>query len=166
MATALGEDADAAYWAAYRATLITAYNAAFLNANGVYGNANSDGLQTAHAVSLAVGAAGWAGANFTRAVDLLAADISTKYGGAWMVGISGMKQLHSMLVAGGYGELAVDTLLRTEYPSYGYWFTNANEPATTLWELPDGDSEGPGMNSVRVGGLRGVVGGWGGVLCE
>ena len=49
--------------------------------------------------------------------------------------------------AGGFGPLAVDTLLRTAYPSFGYTFNNDNEPATTLWELPDGDSEGPGMNS-------------------
>lgn len=26
-------------------------------------------------------------------------------------------------------------------------WSNKYEPATTFWELPDGDSEGPGMNS-------------------
>jgi hypothetical protein len=36
----------------------------------------------------------------------------------------------------------VDNLLRTSYPSYGYMFNNANEPATTLWELPDGACDG------------------------
>lgn len=116
MATLLGKTADVAYWGAYRATLIADYNAAFLNANGFYGTANGDGLQSAQAVSLAIGAAGWGGPNFTAAVDLLANDVNVTHGGAWVVGIVGMKQLHSMLTAGGYGSVALDTLLRTEYP--------------------------------------------------
>ena len=82
----------------------------------MYGNANGDGLQTANAVSLAIGAAGWGGANFTATLAALVNDIVHTNNGAWRVGIVGMKQLHSMLVAGGYGDVAVDTLLRTEYP--------------------------------------------------
>merc|ERR1712167_457114 len=35
----------------------------------------------------------------------------------------------------------------TSYPSYGYMITNQYEPATTLWELWNSDSQGPGMNS-------------------
>lgn len=41
----------------------------------------------------------------------------------------------------------------------GYEFNNDNEPATTLWELPDGDSEGPGMNS-RNHHMFSSVGAW------
>ena len=100
IATALGKASDAAYWGAYRASLVTAYNAAFLQPNGFYGNANGDGLQTAQAVSLAIGAVPQA--SFQSAVDILANDVAVTHGGAWVVGIVGMKQLHSMLVAGGW----------------------------------------------------------------
>jgi len=103
MAAALGHADDAAYWAGYAAALIVEYNAAFLNANGyVYGNANGDGLQTANAVSVAAGATGWSGANFTATVGALANDISVKFGGAWMTGIIGMKALHTVLTAGAW----------------------------------------------------------------
>jgi hypothetical protein len=101
IATALGNKQDAAYWAGYRANLLAAYNAAFLKGNGVYGNANGDGLQSANAVSAAIGAAGpVGGANFTATVSALVDDIVNKHGGAWAVGIVGMKQLHATLTAG------------------------------------------------------------------
>ena len=32
------------------------------------------------------------------------------------------------------------------YPSFGYEILDADEPATTVWELWDGPFEGPGMN--------------------
>jgi len=148
LAAALGNTADAAAYSALRTSLLSEYNAAFLNANGVYGHANGDGLQSAHALSLDIGAAGSAGSPaFKAAVDLFAKDISVTHNGAWMAGISGTKAFHGTLTAGGYGELAVTTLLQTSYPSFGYMFNNDDEPGTTLWELPDGNSEGPGMNS-------------------
>ena len=159
IAGALGYAADAAAFSALHARLLAEYNTAFLNANGVYGHANGDGLQSAHAASLAIGAAGSSGPAYQSAVDLFARDISITHAGAWMVGISGNKFFHSTLTAGGYGDLAVDTILRQAYPGFWYMFNNENEPATTLWELPDGDAEGPGMNS-RNHHMFSSVGAW------
>ena len=58
-----------------------------------------------------------------------------------------MRFLHQALTATGAGAAAVDNLLQVEYPSYGYMFSNALEPATSLWELMDAPAEGPSMNS-------------------
>lgn len=33
------------------------------------------------------------------------------------------------------------------YPSFGYEINNVFEPATTVWELWNSDTTGPGMNS-------------------
>jgi len=79
--------------------------------------------------------------------SVLAADVATTHGGHWSTGIFGMRFLHAALTAVGQSTLALDTLLTTDYPGFGYWFTDPLEPATTLNELPDGSSEGPGMNS-------------------
>lgn len=58
-----------------------------------------------------------------------------------------MKYLHRALTANGFGEVAIDSLLQPDYPSFGFWFNNDLEPATTMNELPDMYAEGPGMNS-------------------
>ena len=48
---------------------------------------------------------------------------------------------------------------RTDYPSYGFMITHLDEPATTIWELWDSPTEGPGMNS-RNHIMFGTVGSW------
>ena len=44
--------------------------------------------------------------------------------------------------------MALNLLSNTDYPSIGYYFANGEEAATeNLWELPDANREGVGMNS-------------------
>ena len=146
LATALGKSADAAMYASFRASLANDFNTAWLQHNGAYGSANGDGLQTANSAALAIGGVVPAGvlANVSAALEV---DVATTHNGHWSTGIIGMRFLHAALTASGQSTLALDTLLQVEYPSYGYWFNDPLEPATTLNELPDGSSEGPGMNS-------------------
>lgn len=140
IATALGYTADAAQYAAYRASLISQFNAGFLNAaTGIYGNQNGDGLQTANAAAIGINAVQVAGPNVLSAVAAaLTHDISVTHtdatGPHWVTGIIGMRFLHPALTAIGQGKLALDTLLQTSYPSYGWEFNHPDEPATTLWE--------------------------------
>ena len=116
LATALGQSADAATWAALHATLTDAYNAAFYNAGPAnYGNANGDGLQTANSVALALGVVPAAVA--PAVASSLAADITNAHAGHWSTGITGMRFLCRALTAAGFGHLAVDVLLPMDYPS-------------------------------------------------
>merc|ERR1719263_249538 len=56
--------------------------------------------------------------------------------------------LFDVLREGGRGDIALKMLQRREYPSYGYMYFNALEPAREcMWELPDAPFEGEGMNS-------------------
>ena len=61
-----------------------------------------------------------------------------KQGGHWNAGISGTFYFHRALIAGGRGDVALHTLLDDSYPSFGYWWNNAYEPATTFWEVRGG----------------------------
>ena len=157
LAAALGKADDASAYASLRASLIADFNAAWL-AGGVYGNANHDGLQTANSAALGIGAPSAGDAAAVAAA--LSSDVVSAHGGHWSVGIIGMRFLHAALTDAGAGNVALDTLLQTAYPSFGYMFGGADEtPATTLWELPDAPSEGPGMNS-RNHHMFASVGGW------
>ena len=160
LATALGKPADAASYASYRQWVLDGFNAAWLvnKAGGVYGNADASGLQTSNACALAVGAADSANVA-PAAVAALASDVQVAHTSHWSTGIIGMRFLHAALVQGGQAELALDTLLQTDYPSFGFWFQHPDEPATTLNELPDMAAEGPGMNS-RAHHMFASVGGW------
>lgn len=145
IAGAVANQSEVQHFTDLYAALIAEYNAAFLNTSSyVYGNADAQGLQTAHASSIAIGAPPPAAAApvFANLVNNIAAN-----GGAWSTGITGMKYLTRVLIDGGADDVAVDMLLQTTYPSYGFMFNNDMEPATTLWELPDAPYEGPSMNS-------------------
>ena len=145
LAAALGKGADSASYAATRAALVADFNAAWLApATGKY--SPGDGLQTANAAALALHAPpsppATAAVRAALAAEVLAKDSH------WSTGIIGMRFLHTALTEAGNGSLALDTLLQTTYPSFGYWFSGVDETAaTTLWELPDSPSQGPGMNS-------------------
>ena len=119
LATALGKGADAAMYKAYRAQLVSDFNAAWLGSNGTYGNANGDGLQTANACALAVGAADAAGAAALAAAALVN-DVAQTHQNHWSVGIIGMRFLHSALVQGGASDLAIQNLLEPDYPGFAW----------------------------------------------
>lgn len=146
IATAMGQTADAAAWQTLLDAYVDQYNAAFYQASiAAYGNADGSGLQSANAASLALNLVPTA--NVDAVAAALASDVADTHAGHWSTGIFGMRWLHRALTAAGYGTTAVNTLLPLDYPSFGYWFNNDLEPATTMNELPDAPFEGPSMNS-------------------
>jgi len=84
-------------------------------------------------------------------------DVQSK--GHLTTGIVGVAQLFPVLSQNNYHDVALQLAQSTIYPSYGYMFSNAEENATTLWELWDSPSEGPGMNS-RNHIMFGSIGAW------
>ncbi len=121
-----------------------------------FGSSPTDGAQTAQACALALGVV--PPSNISTIVDYLVADIAT-HDSHMAVGIIGTKFLHRALTANGHAWLAANISMQTEYPSFGWTFNHPDEPATTLWELWDGPSEGPGMNS-RNHIMQGAIGAW------
>ena len=53
-------------------------------------------------------------------------------GGSFDCGILGMRALFHVLSDFGYTDLALNMIIKPEFPSYGYWIAHG---ATTLWEL-------------------------------
>merc|ERR1711937_438270 len=74
-------------------------------------------------------------------------------------GIIGIKALFEALSRLGRADVPVLMTQQTTYPSYGYMIHNKYEPATTLWELWNSDTQGPGMNS-RNHIMFGTVSSW------
>ena len=140
-----------ALWAA----LAAQFNAAWAR-SGYYGSSPTDGAQCAQAQ--AIGAGVVPPANLSAVAAYLVADIAA-HGQHLSVGIIGQKYLARALTATGHADTAVDVLLATDYPSFGWTFGHPDEPATSLWELWSAPSEGPGMNS-RAHVMQASVGAW------
>ena len=68
------------------------------------------------------------------------------------VGLMGIKNLLRVLTDFGRADLAVRIASETQYPSWGYM---ANNGATTIWELWNGNTADPSMNSGNHPGLLG-----------
>ena len=62
-------------------------------------------------------------------------------------GIVGVKALLPALSQLKQHDLAVTIASQIDYPSWGYMIHNTDEPATTIWELWNANTAGPGMNS-------------------
>ena len=107
-----------------------------------FGSSPTDGAQSAQAHALGVGVV--PDVNRAAITQYLMADIA-KHNNHLSVGIIGMKHLCRALTATGNSYTAVNISLQTDYPSFGWTFNHPDEPATTLWELWNGPSEGPGM---------------------
>ncbi len=75
-------------------------------------------------------------------------------------GIIGMKYMLEVLSRLGRVDVAVTMLQQRDYPSFGFMVENDLEPATTIWELWDAHTQGPGMNSRNHVMFGGPVGGW------
>lgn len=59
-------------------------------------------------------------------------------------GVVGMQHLMTCLTRGGHLDQAMRIVLQKDYPSFGYMIENG---ATTIWELWNGDTADPAMNS-------------------
>ena len=77
-------------------------------------------------------------------MDNIVRNIITDNGGKVSCGVIGISHLLRTLTAGGYGDVAYLIATNTAYPSWGYM---AEHGATTIWELWNGDTANPAMNS-------------------
>jgi alpha-L-rhamnosidase len=77
---------------------------------------------------------------FQRLVD----NLCTSQGPVFGVGLIGIQWQMRELTRRGRVDVAYDLATRTEYPSWGYMLKHG---ATTLWELWNGDTAQPFMNS-------------------
>ena len=141
MARAVGNAADEAkYTAAFNKWKAEWHTAWYDTEAGNY----DSGHQTAHVLALQIDAPP---ADLkpkvleTLVQNILAHDNHTT------CGIIGWRFELDVLSANGYGDLAYALITQQTYPSLGFEILDADEPATTIWELWDSPYEGPGMDS-------------------
>ncbi len=72
-------------------------------------------------------------------------DVTEKtYGNHISCGVIGMQHLLTCLTGNGHLDQAMQVMLQKDYPSFGYMIENG---ATTIWELWNGNTADPAMNS-------------------
>lgn len=116
-----------------------AFNKKFWDAEkGYYGN----GSETSQVLPLAFGIA--PAAMHAKAFQYLADKIENVNKGHLATGLIGGQWLMRTLSDNGRPDIAYTIATRTEYPSWGYMI---DKGATTIWELWNGDTADPAMNS-------------------
>eukprot|EP00948_MAST-09A_sp_MAST-9A-sp1_P000314 g314.t1 len=116
------------------------FNAKFYHADTF---SYDNGIQTA----LVLGVASGICPDNEKVISNLVKDIAN-HKGHYTTGIIGFRYLFDALYGANQSALAHNILVETDYPSIGYYFANPDEQASeNLWELPDANREGTGMNS-------------------
>ncbi|MDD4174721.1 MAG: family 78 glycoside hydrolase catalytic domain [Kiritimatiellae bacterium] len=135
----LGKPADAQRYRAQAEALKAAFNATYYDAaKGYYDN----GTQTACVLPLAFDMV--PAAERGRVFAHLVSKITTETRGHVGTGLVGGQWLNRVLTAGGRADLSYNFATHTTYPSWGYMIEKG---ATTVWELWNGDTADPAMNS-------------------
>jgi len=138
-ATLLNKPADAQRYLALAETLKAALNAKYYKSNlGYYDN----GTQTACVLPLAFDMV--PPAERGRVFAHLVKKITEETHGHVGTGLVGGQWLNRVLTAGGRADLSYGFATQTTYPSWGYMLEKG---ATTMWELWNGDTADPAMNS-------------------
>jgi alpha-L-rhamnosidase len=134
-----GTSADAQQYLDLAAKIKDAYNAKFFNAEtGQYDN----NTVTANILSLRLGLVpeGYEQKVFNSIVE----KTENEFDGHVSVGVLGIQHLMRGLTEYGRLDLAYKIVTNDSYPSWGYMVKNN---ATTIWELWNGDTADPAMNS-------------------
>jgi alpha-L-rhamnosidase len=151
-ATLLGKPEDAQRFTALADELKTAFNGKFFHADtGQYDN----GSQTSCVLPLAFGLV--PDGQSERVFDHLVRKITQETQGHIGTGLIGGQWLMRVLTAGGRADLAYTIAAQKDYPSWGYM---VEKGATTIWELWNGDTADPAMNSGNHVMLVGDLGIW------
>ena len=139
-AYALGRYDDMDYFGRLSDTIVEAYNARYLDtARGCYSNNTA----TANLLPLAFGMV--PSERLERKVfDNIVDKIENDFGGHVATGVVGIQHLMRTLTDHCRGDLALKLTTDTTYPSWGYMVKRG---ATTIWELWNGDTGDPAMNS-------------------
>ncbi|RYE66013.1 MAG: alpha-rhamnosidase, partial [Oxalobacteraceae bacterium] len=131
MAQMLGKTADAKKYSDQAASIKTAFNTKFYNAQtGQYANGSLTALSCALYQGLVEPQ------NKAKVVENLVAEVK-KQGYHMDVGILGAKYLLTTLADNGHADVAYQMLQQKTLPSYGHWVERG---ATTLWEDWKGDN--------------------------
>lgn len=135
----LGKTEDAQKFEQLAQRLKTGFNKRFLKVDtGMYDN----GAQTAHVLPLAFGLV--PDEHKKRVFDRLVHKIENETNGHIGTGLVGGQWLMRVLSDNGRPDLAYRIASQKDYPSWGYMLENG---ATTIWELWNGNTADPAMNS-------------------
>jgi len=137
MASATGNKAAADKYQAQFAAIRTAFNAAYVKADGMVGNDS----QTSHVMAIHFGLLSADGV--AQSGRRLAADIARR-GNHLSTGFLGTPHILDALASSGQESTAIDLLLQRSYPSWGYM---VEKGATSMWERWNSDAGDVGMNS-------------------
>ena len=138
-ATITGNTADAQMWDELGTHVRDAFNKAFLNpANDQY--ANNTATANVFALAYRMAPDSIRHKVFLQIIDKTMND----FHGHISTGLVGAQWLMRTLTAGGRPDIAYKLATNTTYPSWGYM---AKEGATTIWELWNGNTADPAMNS-------------------
>lgn len=138
-ATMLGYTDDANHYTALADTLKNAFNRKYYNPElAQYDN----GTQTSYILPLAFGMV--PDGERERVFDNLVRNIVEKSNSHVGLGLIGGQHLYRVLSDNGRADLAYTIATQTDYPGYGYMVSKG---ATTIWELWNGDTADPSMNS-------------------
>jgi alpha-L-rhamnosidase len=139
MAERMGKNELAVRWRAQRGQIAEALNARFLDADtGRYDN----GSQTGALLPLAFEVT--PEPQRKQVFDYLVSRIEENGAPVLGTGLVGGQWLLRTLTAYGRADIALSLVAREEYPSWGYMI---RQGATTIWELWNGNSAEPFMNS-------------------
>lgn len=134
-----GHQDDAALYAAEADSVCKAFNRRFYNSReGYYGN----NTVTGNLIALRFGMVPDNERN--RVVDNIVKKITNEYDSHVCVGVIGIQHLMRGLTENGHADLAYTIASNRTYPSWGYM---ADQGATTIWELWNGNTAAPDMNS-------------------
>lgn len=140
-ATLLDKSADAAYFADLSAKMKTAFNDRFLNKEDQY---YSNNTVTANMMAL------WYGMvpeEYRQGVfDNVVKKTEGEFNSHVSTGLIGIQWLMRGLSEYGRPDLAFRIATNRDYPSWGYMIENG---ATTIWELWNGNTADPAMNSAN-----------------
>jgi alpha-L-rhamnosidase len=138
-ATLLNKPNEATDFNELAARMGTAFNKKYFDeATATYSN----GSQTSSVLPLAFGMV--PEADRQKAVQALVRKIDQQSKGHTGTGLIGGQWLMGVLSDNGHADVAYEIASQTAYPSWGYM---VNQGATTIWELWNGNTANPAMNS-------------------
>jgi alpha-L-rhamnosidase len=138
-ASLLGNEKDAAEYRSVAGEMRAAFNRAYWNEEkGQYDN----GTQTTCVLALAFNLA--PEGKEAMVLNHLIESIMVSQQGHLATGLIGGQWLMRVLTAHGHSDAAFAISTQRDYPSWGYMIDHG---ATTIWELWNGDTADPGMNS-------------------
>jgi alpha-L-rhamnosidase len=138
-AALLGNTTDELYFDRRARAMKTAFNKAYFNRQS---RTYSNNTATANVLALAFGLV--EGKDRAKVIDNLVETIEARSCGHIPTGLIGGQFLMRTLTAIGRADIALRFATQTDYPSWGYM---AQHGATTIWELWNGNTADPAMNS-------------------